>query len=148
MCMLGDKRGASIATKAGAGERPGVDVVVNGMPLVAIWMADAAKGASGAASGMADAAHGMAEAVIDVSGAASGALITAKRRSFAATCMFDDTPGRHGKSPEIEVIRPQSVERQKYPVGGLSADIRFEAGPSGVTAMSWSGFRIPRAVGH
>ncbi|HEV7507695.1 MAG TPA: serine hydrolase domain-containing protein [Thermoanaerobaculia bacterium] len=30
----------------------------------------------------------------------------------------------------------------------LSADIRFEAGPSGVAAMSWSGFRIPRAAGH
>jgi CubicO group peptidase (beta-lactamase class C family) len=28
----------------------------------------------------------------------------------------------------------------------LSADIRFETGPSGVTAMSWSGFRIPRAL--
>jgi D-alanyl-D-alanine carboxypeptidase len=29
----------------------------------------------------------------------------------------------------------------------LSADIRFETGPTGVTAMSWSGFRIPRAAG-
>ncbi|HSS49240.1 MAG TPA: serine hydrolase domain-containing protein [Thermoanaerobaculia bacterium] len=28
----------------------------------------------------------------------------------------------------------------------LSADIRFETGPSGVTAMSWSGYRIPRAA--
>jgi CubicO group peptidase (beta-lactamase class C family) len=28
----------------------------------------------------------------------------------------------------------------------LSADIRFETGPSGVTAMSWSGYRIPRAL--
>ena len=30
----------------------------------------------------------------------------------------------------------------------LSADIQFETGPSGVAAMSWSGFRIPRVMAH
>jgi len=39
-----------------------------------------------------------------------------------------------------------SLGKDHFYYRALSADIRFEIGPSGVTAMNWSGFRIPRAL--